>query len=218
MRTLAIFDFDGTLVDTITDVALCFNRALAQNGYPQHPLKAFDNFVGGNLETVVSRMLPPNRNTQADINIVKTTYRTLYQADSKPNTKPYPGVMELLDVLHTQGVTLTVNTNKGQDLTDTLIRRLFPEGQFRAVVGYREEYPSKPDPYGINNICNLCGKKVADAIYIGDGRSDIETARNAGIPCVLVGWGQAKPADLADPYISGPVSSPEDLLKFYRYL
>ena len=218
MRSLAIFDFDGTLVDSITDVALCFNRALAKHGYPVHPIEAFNSFVGGNLETVVSRMLPRERCTPRDIDVVKTCYRAIYQSDIKPNTKPYPGIMELLISLNAVGITLAVNTNKGQELVDSLVKQMFNTIQLSAVIGYHENYPSKPDAYGVKKICELCGKNILDAIYIGDGRSDIETARNAGIPCILVSWGQANASDLLDTYIEGVAQTPQDIMNIIKRL
>lgn len=218
MRTLAIFDFDGTLVNTITDVALCFNRALELNGYPVHSVEKFDNFVGGNLETVVSRMLPPERCSAKDVDIVKKCYRELYQLHMKPNTKPYPGIIELLASLSEIDVALAINTNKGQDLTDCLVEKFFSSIQFSAVIGYDENHPSKPDPYGVNRILGLCGKNNSDAIYIGDGRSDIETARNSEIPCILVSWGQADASDFLDSYIESVAQFPKDIMNIITRL
>lgn len=198
MKKLVIFDFDGTLVDTITDVGICFNEALRQNGLPQHPLERFGSFAGGNLETVVSKMLQPGQVTEENITRVKTVYRGLYLDSDKPNTKPYPGIMPLLDELKKNGFLLAVNSNKGQALLDDMVGKMFPAGFFDAVVGYQEERPSKPDPYGVELICRVCGCTLADAVYVGDGKSDLDTAANAGIPCVFVLWGQGSPADRAD--------------------
>ena len=209
MKKLFIFDFDGTVVDTITDVGLCFNEALRQNDLPQHPLKRFDSFVGGNLETVVSRMLPLGAVTEENITKVKTLYRSLYLASTKPNTKPYPGMMELLAGLKGAGALLAVNSNKGQQLLNDMVDKLFPAGFFDAVVGYQEDRPSKPDPYGVNMICKICG--CTDAVYIGDGKSDLDTAENAGIPCVLVLWGQGSKADREDPRAVARVNTTEEL-------
>lgn len=206
MRKLVIFDFDGTLVDTVTDVALCFNTALAQCGYPQHPLAAFDRFVGGNLETVVSRMLPPQRCTQADIDAVKTVYRTRYLQSEKPNTRPYPGILELLTALKAEGFWLAVNSNKGQQLLDDMVDKLFPPAFFDAVVGYQEDRPSKPDPWGVDEICRRCGCSRFDAVYVGDGGSDIATAAAAGVPCVYVTWGQGSEETRRDPRIARTVA------------
>jgi len=195
---LVIFDFDGTLVDTITDVGLCFNEALRQNGFPEHPLENFVQFVGGDLETVVSRMLPQKKVTNENITNVKTVYRKLYLTSPKPNTKPYPGMMQLLDALKEKDVRIAINSNKGQLLLDDMTAKLFPENYFDAVVGYSEDRPSKPDPYGVQMILDICACHREESVYVGDGRSDIDTAVNAGIPCVFVNWGQGTPQDKTD--------------------
>ena len=167
--------------------------------------------VGGNLETVVSRMLPQSQITTENIDAVKTTYRKLYLESTKPNTVPYPGMRALLDDLKTAGVKLAVNSNKGQALLDDMVNKMFPAGYFDSVVGYLESRPSKPDPYGVDMICRECGCSRNDAVYIGDGKSDVNTAANAGIPCVYVTWGQGSEEDQADPRIACVVGTAEQL-------
>lgn len=211
MKRLIIFDFDGTLVDTLTDVALCFNEALHRSGFPQHPLEAFSGFVGGNLETVVSRMLPPDQCVENNICRVKNIYRELYLASSKPNTKPYPGIMELLQQLKRQGYTLAINSNKGQLLLDDMVAKMFPPQFFDAVIGYQENFPSKPSPDGVYRICKICSLPLEQSIYVGDGASDIATAANAGIPCLFVLWGQGTENDRKDTRVYQYVRTTEDL-------
>ena len=213
MKKLFVFDFDGTLVDTITDVGVCFNAALEHYGFPTHPLEDYSRFVGGNLETVVSRLLPADSIQEENIDKVKTLYRKLYLNSDKPNTKPYPGILEILETLKQHGARLAINSNKGQALLDSLASQLFPECWFDASVGYLETRPSKPDPYGVRLICEECGCRIEDAIYIGDGKSDIDTAVNAGIPCVLVHWGQGSEADKKDPRVFAHVQTSMQLLE-----
>ena len=189
-RRLIIFDFDGTLVDTITDVGICFNEALKFCDLPQHPLENFGKFAGGNLETVVSKLLPQGWVTEENIARVKTKYREVYMNSKKANTFPYPGVWEMLQDLKTQGFLLAINSNKGQVLLDDMVAKLFPGDFFDSVVGYLETRPSKPDPYGVKMITQECGCQIDQTIYVGDGISDVQTAINAGIPCAFVTWGQ----------------------------
>lgn len=217
MKKLLIMDFDGTLVDTITDVALCFNAALAANGMPQHPLVAFDNFVGGNLETVVSRMLPEHlKNDELMINRVKAAYRAFYMESDKRNTKPYAGILELLDMVQATGAQLAIHTNKGQQLVDSLVVKLFADRHFCAVVGYDESRPSKPDPDGVHRICAAAGCTIQEAIYVGDGKTDIDTAANAHIPCLLAAWGQTKPEDKADLRVAYVAQTVEDATNWLK--
>lgn len=213
MRKLVIFDFDGTLVDTITDVGICFNEALKVNDLPQHPLDAFGRFAGGNLETVVSRMLPQDQITVENIDRVKTVYRKLYLESKKPNTKPYPGMMHVLDTLKAKGYKIAVNSNKGQALLDDMIQKMFPPEYFDEVVGYLESRPSKPDPCGVDMICRACGMRREDAVYVGDGASDIATAEAAEIPCIYVTWGQGNQKDEENPYNYRVVNTADELLQ-----
>lgn len=191
MRKLVIFDFDGTLVDTLTDVSICFNEALAVNDMPVHPLEEYSNHVGGNLETIVSNILPPDKVTEVNIDLVKSSYRKIYSQSSKPNTKIYPGIMDCLYTLKNNGYKLAVNSNKGQVLLDEMVSDMFPDNFFDSVIGYLEERPSKPDPLGVDMICSECGCMRDDAVYVGDGKSDVRTAENAGIPCIFVLWNKS---------------------------
>lgn len=213
MIRLAVFDLDGTLVDSITDVGLCYNEALCACGFPEHPLPDYARFVGGNLEQVVARTLPPDQCTEESITRVKTLYRELYQNSPKTNTKPYPGILELLQQLTRRGVLLTINTNKAQALTDKLMGELFGGFDFCAVVGYREEMPSKPDPVGVNGILAAQGISPSEAVYIGDGETDIATAHAAGVPMVFVTWGQGK-ACREDARIAARAQAPWQILDY----
>ena len=138
MRKLVVFDLDGTLVDSITDVALCFDRALTEEGFPAPGVPGVLEAVGGNLEQVVSKLLPETLRTSANIDAVKHRYRRLYLESDKPNTSPYPGIRELIRDLRGLGVKVAVNTNKGQALSDELVGRLFTDHPFEAVVGVVE--------------------------------------------------------------------------------
>ena len=220
MRDLLIFDCDGTLVDTLTDVGRCFNMALAACGFPQHPIAAYGGFVGGNLETVVSKLLPGDMNCQDNVDRVKGIYRRIYAEDPKPNTLPFDGIQELLYCLKRDGFSLAVNSNKAQALTEKVIQKHFPADTFDAIVAYDENRPSKPDPYGVEAICRVCGKNLNSAIYIGDGRSDVLTAKNAKIPCIFVTWGQGTLSDCMDYencYVANNVGELGEMLRSNRF-
>ena len=133
MRDLIIFDCDGTLVDTIIDVARCFNMALATCGFPQHPIEEYREFVGGDLETVVSKLLPSESNSSDNINRVKCAYRHIYAEDSKPNTVPFDGMVNLLRKLKLHNILLAVNSNKAQVLTEDVINKNFPKDLFDSI-------------------------------------------------------------------------------------
>lgn len=213
MIRLAIFDLDGTLIDSITDIAISFNAALRAHGLPEHPLGEYKRMVGGNLEQVVARILPQDVQTDDVIDRVKTLYRQLYRESPKENTRPYPGIAALLDELVRRGVLLAVNTNKSQALTEQIMEKLFSPWPFCAVAGYREDAPSKPDPAAVNAILATQGILPQEAVYIGDGETDIATADNAGLPMVFVTWGQGE-ANREDARVAKFVGEPHEIMKF----
>ncbi len=190
MIQLAIFDMDGTAVNTIDDVLVCFNKALERYGFPQYSYEGFCRFVGGDLETIVSGLIPEGKRTRENIDNVKALYRKLYSESDKPNTVAYDGIIELMLELKSKGVKIAINTNKGQALVDGMINKIFPDGLIDAAIGYLETRPSKPDPYGVNLIYKECNCKTEGTVYIGDGMTDIETACNCNIPIILALWGQ----------------------------
>ena len=146
------------------------------------------SLVGGDLETIVSKLLPPGA-SQKDVSEVKASYRRLYAASDKPKTHPYDGIPELLDELRANGVGIAVNTNKGQDLAEACLKNAFPNMDI-PVSGLVDRVPHKPDPYGANMLLQAGCCKAEDALYVGDGMGDALTAENAGIPFVYCAWGQ----------------------------
>jgi phosphoglycolate phosphatase len=174
-------------------------------------LDAYGKFVGGNLETVVSRLLPSDQISTENIDQVKNIYRRRYLESSKSNTKPYPGMEILITKLKTMNCRVAVNSNKGQVLLDQMVEQIFGKDHFDSVFGYLESRPSKPNPAGVDLICAECGCTRQDAIYVGDGKSDIDTAVNAAIPCVLVHWGQGTETDWEDPRVFAHAENADQL-------
>lgn len=213
MIKLVIFDFDGTLVDTITDVVVCFNDTLAEFGYKGYTVEEFHRFVGGNLETIVSSMLPEESRTPDEINKVKEKYRFIYQNSDKPYSLPYNGIIDVLDTLVQNNIKIAINSNKGQALLDDMVKKCFPVYEFTAIMGYQEHLPSKPDPYAVNKIIEDNSLNRDEVVYIGDGHSDISTAHNAKIKCILASWGQTQQSDLSDERVWKIANEPIDIIK-----
>ena len=213
MKKLVIFDFDGTLIDSVTDVAICFNLALIENGFPSRDVSGIKKAIGGNLEQIVSKLLPEDQRTDSNIVSVMDCYRKIYIDNEKPNTRPYPGICDMLDTLKRQGALAAINTNKSQALTDDLVKKLFPGYDFALVVGYDKRYPSKPDPYGVNLIMDHCRLSKNDVIYIGDGRSDIDTAAAAQIDLLFVTWGQGTEDDIRSIAPERLMNSPQEICR-----
>lgn len=209
---LCIFDFDGTLVNTITDVAICFNQALKINGFGEHEIEKYKYLIGGDLETVVGKLL--NEKDRSEINIfnVKNTYYQLYSNSIKEHTKPYPNICNLLKELQKRNVKIGINTNKKQELTEELCKKFFKGINFTRIIGYSSDYPSKPNPQGVYQIIKSGDVLKENTIYIGDGNTDIETAKNADVRMILVTWGQNTEEDIANKYITYIVNEPREII------
>lgn len=196
MKKICIFDFDGTLVDTVTDAAICYNKALNYYGFNTFPIEQYGSFFGGNIDTIVKKLLSSYENiTNEDISNVKEYYIHAYLKDSKKNTKPYDGIIELLKELKANNIKVAINTNKRQVLVEELCDKFFKGIHFEKIIGNVEGYPAKPDPTAVEDILKMTNLKKENAIYIGDGKTDIKTAENAGIDAILVEWGQGNDED-----------------------
>jgi len=216
-KGLCIFDFDGTLVNTITDVAICFNKTLEYYGFNSHPIELYKNFVGGDLETVVDKLLSYNQlknATEEDVKNIKEYYSKLYLNCEKENTKPYYGIVELLKNLQNNDIKLAINTNKKQILTEELCQKFFSNIKFEKIIGYSENYPSKPNPQAVYDILEYYKEEKANAVYIGDGKTDVKTAESAGIDAIFVEWGQGKDEDKKNKSVKFIAKEPSDIYKF----
>lgn len=187
---LVIFDFDGTLVNTVDDVIVCFNKALSYHGLPTCSEEKIKNLIGGDLETIVSNLLPVKYRTHEMIDNVKRKYREIYMVYEKPNSRPFEGIRELIRQLQNADITIAINSNKGQGLLDAMVKECFGEGVFASVIGYDEAFPPKPDPYGVMQICEKCHCMLKETLYVGDGMSDRMTSQKAGIDFAMVTWGK----------------------------
>lgn len=190
MDRLVIFDLDGTLLNTIADLGNAANHTLAESGLPQHTLDEYRLMVGNGMRKLIERALPAHK--AADTTFVDSTlaaFLAYYAEHIDLYTKPYPGITELISNLSAIGFKLAVASNKIQAGTEKLISRFFPGIPFVAVMGNSPDYPLKPDAALVEYIMNKAGTDRAHTIMVGDSGTDIQTARNAGIPVIAVSWG-----------------------------
>ncbi len=185
---LAIFDLDGTLVNTIEDVCGCFNQALENCGHPRVNATVIAALVGKPLPVIVRGLLPESASDD-EVNAVAGEYRRVYGASEKPNTKPYPGIPEMLGHLRAAGVRLAVNSNKPHEAAVEVVNRMFPSFDID-VAGFGSVSTTKPDPAGANLLMERACVAPDDTVYVGDTVVDVDTAEAAGVRCVLVTWGQ----------------------------
>ncbi|WNG40723.1 HAD family hydrolase [Archangium violaceum] len=183
----ALFDLDGTLLDSLHDIGAAMNHALASQGLPVHPLAAYRHFVGEGVQVLVSRAVPADRaELQAP---VLAAYRAFYAEHMQDHTRPFPGIPALLARLADEGVKLAVLSNKPDASTRRLVADLLPDVRFGAVYGERSGVPRKPDPTAALSIAAELGVGPGDCAFIGDTGVDMETARAAGMYGVGVTWG-----------------------------
>ena len=186
-KKLIIFDLDGTLLDTIEDLFLATNATLSQFGYPKRTKEEVLSFVGNGYVPLLVRALPKAVCEEQFEDIVEY-FKTYYAEHCFDNTKPFDGIMDVLDGLRAQNRLLAVLSNKGDAQVKALVKRYFGE-RFDIVLGERSGIRKKPYPDSVEETLKTLNTAKADAVYVGDSEVDVQTAQNAGIDCVCVDWG-----------------------------
>lgn len=182
-----IFDLDGTLLNTLTDLAESTNYALRTHGMPEHTVDDVRRFVGNGVKKLMERAIPDGLDNPK-FEETYATFRQHYLEHSLDNTRPYDGVMETLAELRWRGKRIAVVSNKFYTATQELCRHFF--GQYVEVaIGEREDIRKKPAPDTVDEAFRQLGVTKDDAVYIGDSDVDLATARNSGLPCISVLWG-----------------------------
>ncbi len=216
MYRIAVFDLDGTLLDTLDDLCDAVNAALVRAGFPPRTREEVRSFVGNGVELLVRRALPAGCD-EAVVRAVLADFKALYAAGCDRRTAPYPGVLDLLDTLRTRGVRVAVVSNKFDAATKTLCARYFGD-RVEVAIGEREAdgIRKKPAPDTVFEALRAFGGALggtpAEAVYIGDSDVDIETARAAGMPCLSVTWGFRDEGFLVDHGATRLIHAPADLL------
>lgn len=208
----AIFDLDGTLLDTLEDIAHAANRVLTGFGYPTHPIDDYRYFVGDGVPKLISRVLPEDvRDEKAFTNCV-AAFREDYGRNWKVRTKPYDGIPEMLDGISALGLKLAVLSNKPDDVTKLCVRDILPAWQFEIVQGWIEGVPRKPDPTMAKEIATRLGHPGEEILYLGDTAIDMKTAKGAGMFGVGALWGFRTRDELEENGARATVERPEDVL------
>lgn len=210
---LVIFDLDGTLLDTIGDLAVACNTALALRGLPQHTLEQYRSFVGNGIMRLVERALPEPLRTPENVALVRADFVRHYTDRIDRHTRPYAGIPETVAELARRSIDLAVASNKFQAGTEKLIREYFPRIEFVAVRGNRDGVPLKPDTAMIDPIIAAAGVARDRCVMVGDSAVDMQTAHNAGIGSIGVSWGFRDRAELEENRADYIVDTPDELLK-----
>ncbi len=208
-----IFDLDGTLLDTLADLAAAANRMLAAKGYPVHPVDAYRHFVGAGAAALVHRALPPAaRQAETETECV-AAFLEDYRQRWRDRTRLYPGIPALLDALTARGIRLSILSNKPHEITVQCADHFLEQWHFETVLGQRAGVPKKPDPAGALETAQRLGLPPQAFFYLGDTGIDMQTARAAGMLAVGVRWGFRPVDELAAGGARIMIAHPLDLIK-----
>jgi phosphoglycolate phosphatase len=207
-----LFDLDGTLLDTLADLADSGNWALGQLGFAAHPTEAYKYFVGDGVENLVRRAVPAGKADTATVARGAALVREAYAQRWADKTRPYHGIPELLDALAARRVPMAVLSNKPDDFTHLCVERLLPRWPFAAIVGARASLARKPDPAGALHIAEQLGLAPAQVLYLGDTNTDMQTAVAAGMFPVGALWGFRAADELTANGAQRLIASPQELL------
>ena len=210
---LVIFDLDGTLLNTIGDLAEAANHMLSLRGLPLHDYDAYCTFVGNGIMRLVERALPEPMRTADYVAEARTDFLDYYIRHIDCKTCPYDGISDLLATLQQRGIRLAVASNKFQAGTEKLVARYFPDIRFEAVFGQRPEVPLKPNPAVVEEILALTGVACEEVLYVGDSGVDIETAHAAGVRAIGVSWGFRTREELEKAAADRIIDRAEELLE-----
>lgn len=210
-----LFDLDGTLLDSLEDLADSMNRVLAAMGFPAHPVSSYRYFVGDGVEMLVQRSLPPEKIEESRVQEGVAMMRQDYGRNWATKTGPYPGIVEMLDRLRELGCILAVLSNKPHAVTVEVVDHFFPDKPFAAVWGSRQEIARKPSPQGALALASELGILPQDFLYLGDTNTDMLTAKGAGMRAIGAAWGFRTVEELADSGADKIVAHPREVVDIY---
>jgi len=211
-----IFDLDGTLLDTLDDLADAGNQVLSAAGLPVHPVDSYRYFVGDGLLALIGRIIPENMRTGDQIQRLAEAFRNVYSQNWNARTRMYDGIETLLGGLESAGVLMSVLSNKPHDFTVVCVREFLGKWTFDQVLGNREGLARKPDPAGALEIAGRLGLPPSEVVYLGDTATDMKTAVAAGMYPVGALWGFRTAAELKASGAAFLVKQPEEVLELFR--
>ena len=214
MKT-AIFDLDGTLLNTLGDLCDSVNCAIVPRGFPAVDEELTRQRVGNGVRRLVERCIPEEKRTEAMIDECLNDFRTAYNERMMNRTQPYDGIVDMLKKLHEQGVSIGVMSNKYDLAAKALVRHYFGD-LVQLTLGERPGIPRKPDPASTLELMHELGGVPETTLYIGDSSTDMQTACNAGLTAVGVMWGFRSPEELEETGASALVAAPEELLPLFE--
>ncbi len=213
-KKAVIFDLDGTLLNTYEDLANAVNHALKQFGLPTHPAEKYKIFAGNGTDVMITRALPENERNEETLKKVREIYFEYYDAHSGECTRPYDGVIELLNELKSRGMKLAVVSNKIDFMTRAVVSEYFGDSMFDFVTGQCDGITPKPDPSMVFKVLDQFGVTADECIFVGDSGVDAETGKNANMFTVGVLWGFRDKTELLECGASVVISKADELLNY----
>jgi len=211
-----LFDLDGTLLDTLADIAGAANAGLKQLGFPAHPIESYRRFVGDGAGCLARRALPENHQDEKTVERCREIIAAEYAKCWADNTRPYSGVAELLAELHKRGIPMAVLSNKPHDATRTVVEGYFPDHYFQIVRGSLPSVPIKPNPAGALQIAEELDILPGRFVYIGDTDTDMRTAVAAGMFPAGALWGFRTAEELVENGAKVLLNTPEEVLELFN--
>ncbi len=211
-----IFDLDGTLIDSLHDIADAMNRVLADNGFPTHPYDSYRTFVGKGLRNLTEMALPASVTDEAIIKNVHLGLLTDYKRHFAEKTTLYPGIEELLDALTDNNIGMAILSNKADAITQRIAGKLLSRWPFSLIIGTGDAIPRKPDPTGAYLCASAMQVDPENCIYVGDTGIDMQTASRTGMLPVGVTWGFRSREELESHGASIIIDHPSALLSLWK--
>lgn len=211
-----IFDLDGTLLDTLQDLALSVNTVLRKHGLEEHPVEAYRYFVGDGIDVMIQRAFPEPMTGKDQLKNLVEEVKNEYSRRWADHTKPYPGVPELLNFLEQEKIPKAIFSNKPHEFAVLTVETLLPDWSFINVIGISLEMPCKPDPTGALVIAREMGFDTNQIVYLGDTDTDIQTAIKGGFFPAGALWGFRTSEELEAGGASFLAETPENIIELFR--
>ncbi len=209
-----IFDLDGTLLDSLDDLADAANASLIQCGFPVHPVAAYRYFVGDGLMTLIERIVPEQNRSQSEIAACMGLFSQIYGQGWDVKSRLYAGIDDMLQQLRQAGLQLAILSNKPHMFTQLCVQRFFSAKPFDFVYGHREGFPKKPDPSGAQKIASLMKLPPSQILYVGDTATDMRTGNGAGMITLGALWGFRERQELEASGASTLITHPSEIVEY----
>lgn len=214
MKKTVIFDLDGTLLDSIEDIASSMNKVLESLQLPTHKIEDYKHFVGGGVDILVENALS-NQSKEIKDEVIKR-FKIEYDGKLHSKTLPYDGIYQLLDELKKLDINLAVLSNKPHEFTVSYVNHFFKNYNFKEIHGQKKDVPKKPDPKAALDIVKCLDSSCENTYFIGDTKIDMQTAKNANMTAIGVLWGFRDEKELRDFGADFIVSNPLEILKIIK--